>query len=132
MPTPAAKRRQSGRGKVALDKSIYSGKGTQCLTGIVTHLLCNCGESDINSSYRQCLAYFTALTLFDTGELAKWLEQQDDGEPSPKTTRHDTPTATVGLAGTVLSCNIYGTVVFDLSLLKLQSQTTSCEVLQLT
>ena len=48
-------------------------------------------------------------------EVAKWLEQQDDGEPSPKTSRHDTPTATVGLAGTVLSSNIYGTVVFDLT-----------------
>ena len=123
-------RRQGGRGKVAFDKSIYSGKGTQCLTDIVTHLSCNCGESDINSSYRQCLVsmrssttYFTALTLFDTGaytsfvnrEVAKWLEQQDDGEPSPKISRHDQPTATVGLAGTVLSSNIYGTVVFDLT-----------------
>ena len=48
-------------------------------------------------------------------EVAKWLEQQDDGEPSPKISRHDQPTATVGLAGTVLSSNIYGTVVFDLT-----------------
>ena len=99
-------------------------------TDIVTHLSCNCGESDINSSYRQCLVsmrssttYFNALTQFDTGaytsfvnsEVAKWLEQQDDGEPSPKTSRHYTPTATVGLAGTVLSSNIYGTVLFDLT-----------------
>ena len=30
----------------------------------------------------------------------------------------DTPTATVGLAGTVLSHNIYGTVVFDLTFFK--------------
>ena len=48
-------------------------------------------------------------------EVAKWLEQQDDMEPSPKTSRHNTPTATVGLAGTLLSSNIYGTVVFDLT-----------------
>ena len=49
-------RRHSGRGKVSFDKSIYgAGKGTQCLTDIVTHLSCNCGESDVNSSYRQCL-----------------------------------------------------------------------------
>ena len=87
------------RGKVTF------GKGTQCLTDIVTHQSCNCGESDINSSYRQCLVslrssttYFTALTLFNTGdytsfvnrEVAKWLEQQDDMELSPKTSRHDT------------------------------------------
>ena len=102
-------RRQGGRGKVAFDRSIYSGKGTQCLADIATHLSCNCGESDINSSYRQCLismrsstTYFTALTLFDTytsfvnREVAKWLEQQDDGEPSPKISRHDKPTTTVG------------------------------------
>jgi hypothetical protein len=37
--------------KVSFDKNIYSGKGTQCLTDILTHLSCNCGESDINSSY---------------------------------------------------------------------------------
>ena len=62
-------------------------------------------------------------TLFDTGaytsfvnrEVAKWLEQQDDGEPGPKISRHDKPTVTVGLAGTVLSSNIYGTVTFDLT-----------------
>ena len=92
-------RPQGGRGKVAF------GKGTQCLTDILTHLSCNCGESDINSSYRQCLVslrssttYFTALTLFNTGaytsfvnrEVAKWLEQQDDMELSPKTSRYDT------------------------------------------
>ncbi len=72
---------------------------------------------------RSSTTYFTALTLFDTGaytsfvnrEVAKWLEQQDDGEPTPKISRHDQPTATVGLAGTVLSSNIYGTVVFDLT-----------------
>ena len=72
---------------------------------------------------RSSTTYFTALTLFDTGaytsfvnrEVAKWLEAQQDGEPSPKISRHDTPTATVGLAGTALSSNIYGTVVFDLT-----------------
>ena len=65
---------------------------------------------------RSSTTYFTALTLFDTGaytsfvnrEVAKWLEAQQDGEPSHKISRHDTPTATVGLAGTVLSSNIYG------------------------
>ena len=31
-------RRQGDRGKVTFDRSIYSGKGTQCLTDIVTHL----------------------------------------------------------------------------------------------
>ena len=70
---------------------------------------------------RSFTTYFTALALFDTRaytsfvnrEVAKWLEQQDDEEPSPKTSRHDTHTATLGLAGTILSSNIYGTVVFD-------------------
>ena len=69
------------------------GRGTPCRTDIVTHLSCNCGESDVNSTYRQCLVsppasstYFTALTLFDTGaytsfvnrEVAKWLEQRQE------------------------------------------------------
>ncbi len=55
------------------DKSIYQDKGTG-RTDIITHLSCNCGESDTHSSYCQCLVsiralttYFTALTLFDTG-----------------------------------------------------------------
>ena len=81
-------------------------------------------------SYRHCYptaplrsstTYFTVLTLFDTGaytsfvsrEVTKWLEQQDDEESSTKTSRQDTPTVTVGLAGTQLSSNIYGTVFFD-------------------
>ena len=70
-------------------------KGMLCRTDIVTHLSCNCGESDINSTYRQCLVslstsstYFTALTLFDTGaytsfvnrEVAKWLEQRQESD----------------------------------------------------
>ena len=58
---------------------------------------------------RSSTTYFTALTLFNR-EVAKWLEQQDNGEPSLKISRHDKPTASVGLAGTVLSSNIYGTV----------------------
>jgi hypothetical protein len=66
---------------------------------------------------RSSTTYFTAYTSFVNREVAKWLEQQDDGEPSHKTSRHDTPTATMGLACTVLSCNIYSTVVFDLSFL---------------
>jgi hypothetical protein len=98
-------------------------------------LSCNCGESDTHSSYRQCLVsirasttFFTALTLFDTGaytsfvnrEVAKWLERQQDKDKadcasSQKISRHDTPTATVGLAGTQLSSSIYGSVVFDLT-----------------
>ena len=58
------------------------------------HLTCNCGGAVVNSTYRQCLvsmrnstAYFTALTLFDTGaytsfvnrDVAKWLELQQHG-----------------------------------------------------
>ena len=81
-------RRRGGRGLVHYDKNIYQGKGT-CRT----HLPRNCGELEINSSYRQCLVsirasstYFTALTLFDTGtytsfingEVTKWLEKQRD------------------------------------------------------
>jgi hypothetical protein len=48
--------------------------GTPCRTDVITHLSCNCGGTDINSTYRQCLVstrpsttFFTALTLFDTG-----------------------------------------------------------------
>jgi hypothetical protein len=67
--------------------------------------------------------------LFDTGaytsfvnrEVAKWLEQQRLGETVaggtvPRSSRHDIPTATVGLAGTQQSSSIYGTVAFDLTL----------------
>ena len=57
---------RGGRGQVKWDKD----KGTPCLTSIITHLTCNCGEADINSTYRQCLVsmrnsttYFLALTL---------------------------------------------------------------------
>ena len=35
---------------------------------------------------------------------------------SAHSSRHDIPTASVGLAGTQLSSSIYGTVVFDLTL----------------
>ena len=108
-------------------------KGTPCWTDVITHLSCNCGGTDINSTYRQCLVstrpsttFFTALTLFDTGaytsfvnrEVAKWLEQrQREGTAatvfSAYSSRFDIPTASVGLAGTQLSD---GTVVFDLTL----------------
>ena len=111
-------------------------KGMLCRTDVVTHLSCNCGESDTNSTYRQCLVspsdspiFFTALTLFDTGaytsfvnrEVAKWLEQQrvGDGEAHGRnqtSSRHDIPTSVVGLAGTTMNSSVYGSVVFDLTL----------------
>ena len=119
---------RGGRGHVYWDKN----KGTPCLTSIITHLTCNCGGADINSTYRQCLesmrystAYFTALILFETSaytsfvnkEVAKWLEQQKHGGTVTgahhvKSSRHDVPTSEVGL---VCSSSIYGTVVFDLT-----------------
>ena len=67
----------------------------------ITHLTCNCGGADVNSTYRQCLVsmrnsttYFNALTLFDTGaytsfvnrEVAKWLELQERTLLSPADT----------------------------------------------
>jgi hypothetical protein len=42
---------RGGRGQVYWDKD----KGTPCLTSIITHLTCNCGGADINSTYHQCL-----------------------------------------------------------------------------
>jgi len=61
---------RGGRGQVHFARDT----GTPCLTSSITHLTCNCGGADINSTYRQCLVsmrnsttYFTALTLFDTG-----------------------------------------------------------------
>ena len=73
--------------------------------------------------------YFTALTLFDTGaytslvnrEVAKWLEQRQGGGKEGlgidrTSSRHDIPTAVVGLAGTSMNSSIYGSVVFDLTL----------------
>ena len=99
-------------------------------------LLLTYPESDVNSTYRQCLVsppasstYFTALTLFDTGaytsfvnrEVAKWLEQRQEKDKeglglNRTSSRHDIPTAVVGLAGTTMNSSIYGSVVFDLSL----------------
>ena len=77
---------------------------------------------------RYSITYFTALTLFDTGaytsfinkEVAKWLEQQQQGGAVAgahhvKSSRHDVPTSEVGLAGAQLRSSIYGTVVFDLT-----------------
>ena len=57
-------------------------RGTLCRTDIVTHLTCNCGGSDINSTYHQCLVslatsstHFTALTLFDTGTYTSFVNR---------------------------------------------------------
>jgi hypothetical protein len=87
---------KGGSGRVHFDDR--GNRGTPCRTDIVTHLTCNCGGSDNNSTYRQCLVslatsstYFTALTLFDTGaytsfvnrEVAKWLEQRQEGTKRP-------------------------------------------------
>ena len=59
-------------------------KGTPCLTSIITHLTCNCGGADINSTYRQCLVsmrnsttYFTALTLFDLDAYTSFVNRED-------------------------------------------------------
>jgi hypothetical protein len=101
-----------GRGHVHWGRD----KGTPCLTSIITHLTCNCGDTDINSTYRQWLismrystTYFTALTLFDTGaytsfvnrEVAKWLEVRQHGGTvagvhQTRSSRHDIPTSEVG------------------------------------
>ena len=114
---------------------IWTKFGPPCLTSSITHLTCNCGGTDVNSTYRQCLVsmrntttYFNALTLFDTGaytsfvnrEVAKWLELQQHGDTVAgahlaRSSRHDVPTSEVGLAGTQMSSSIYGTVVFDLT-----------------
>ncbi len=127
------RRGRGGHGTVHFDTKD---KGTLCRTDVITHLSCNCGGIDINSTYRQCLVstrpsttFFTALTLFDTGaftsffnrEVAKWLEQrQREGTSetvfSTHSSKFDIPTASVGLAGTQLSSSLYGTVVFDLTL----------------
>ena len=86
--------RGGGRGGRGGRNVHYGDTGTPCLTSSITHLTCNCGGADVNSTYRQCLVsmrnsttYFNALTLFDTGaytpfvnrEVAKWLELQQHG-----------------------------------------------------
>jgi len=123
---------REGRGNVHFARDA----GTPCLTSSITHLTCNCGGADVNSTYRQCLVsmhnsttYFTALTLFDTGayisfvnrEVAKWLELQQHGGTVAgahlvRSSRHDVPTSEIGLAGTQMSSSIYGTTLFDLTL----------------
>jgi len=77
-------------------------------------------------SLHNATKYFTALTLFDTDaytscvnrEVAEWLEQQyakKDGNKRGRSKLRDTPTATIGLAGTDHTASVYGTVVFDLT-----------------
>jgi hypothetical protein len=89
------RRDRGGHGNVHFDTKD---KGTPCRTD----MSCNCGGTDINFAYRQCLVsirpsntFFTALTLFDTGaytlfvnrEVAKWLEQRQR-EYTTTTTSH--------------------------------------------
>jgi hypothetical protein len=42
---------REGRGNVHFARDT----GTPCLTSSITHLTCNCGGADVNSTYRQCL-----------------------------------------------------------------------------
>jgi len=41
---------REGRGNVHFARDT----GTPCLTSSITHLTCNCGGADVNSTYRQC------------------------------------------------------------------------------
>jgi len=127
--------RYEGRGKDR-SRGVQFHPGTDKRTTTITHLTCNCGTTQTDTTYRQCLVslrrsttYYTALTLFDTGaytsfvnrEVARWLEQQEDKRDGGQSTRRrrsrfDTPTAVIGLAGTEHTSSIYGTVVFDLTL----------------
>ena len=52
---------RGGRGQVFFDKD----KGSPCRTSIITHLSCNCGSADINSTYRQCLVSMHNSTKSD-------------------------------------------------------------------
>jgi len=132
-PDRDAGRGRGGHGTVHFDTKD---KDTPCRTDVITHLSCNCGGTDINSTYRQCLVFtrpsttfFTALTLFNTGaytsfvnrEVAKWLEQRQRADTleavfSAHSSKFDIPTASVGLAGTQLTSSIYGTIAFELTL----------------
>ena len=67
-----------GGGKVHFENS-----GTRSRTDTITHLTCNCGTSDEDTTYRQCLVslhhtttYFTALTLFDTGAYTSFVNRE--------------------------------------------------------
>ena len=116
MPVGAVgdRRGSGGHGTVHFDTKD---KGTPCRTDVITHLSCNCGGTDINSTYHQWLVstrppttFFTALTFFDNRappllfnrEVAKWLEQrQREGTSetvfSAHSSKFDIPTASVGL-----------------------------------
>ena len=51
-----------GHGHVHFEKD----KGTPCFTSIITHLTCNCGGADINSTSRQCLVSMRNSTPYFT------------------------------------------------------------------
>jgi len=59
--------------------------GTNNRTTTITHLTCNCGTAQTDTTYRPCLVslrrstiYCTAYTSFVNREIARWFQQQED------------------------------------------------------
>jgi hypothetical protein len=74
------RRGRGGHGTVHFDTKD---KGTPCRTDVITPLSINCGGTDINNTYRQCLVsirpsttFFTALTLFNTGAYISFVNRE--------------------------------------------------------
>ena len=114
---------REGRGNVHFARDT----GTPCLTSSITHLTCNCGGADVNSTYRQCLVYmrntttyFNALTLFHG--CLNLVCQQGSSEVvrTAATWGYSSRSAPCSVQPTrrpyvQMSSSIYGTVVFDLT-----------------
>jgi hypothetical protein len=80
-----------GGGRVHFEDS-----GTYNRTDTITHLTCNCGSSDEDITYRQCLVslhhtttFFTALTLFDTGAYTSFVNREVVGTATNAERRRD-------------------------------------------
>ena len=84
------------------DMSISTKIKVRPVSPVFTHLTCNCGGADINSTYRQCLVSMrnstTYFTLFDTGASTSFVNREVQhggtvaGAHHARSTRHDVPT----------------------------------------
>ena len=64
----------AGRGRGGRDNDRRSDRGGRgghgtCWKDVITHLSCNCGGTDINSTYRQCLVSTRPSTTFFTASV---------------------------------------------------------------
>jgi len=117
--------------RVQFDVSSNRG-GNNYLSSLASKGSCDCDDADIDMTYRMCCISvgkspsYKVATLFDTGahasfvnrEVADWIgnqEMTDRQVPNRKRGWQEAIGTTVSLAGTSMSSQILGSVVFDLT-----------------